>query len=560
MSTSESINLAGDVPNEAIDVYESKPDVRQAYSTVDASDYDGRSGDLSTLIEDAASQNAIVDLGSGTYEMSSTVSVSSGTVGFVGDGSDSCTIHHTGTSLEYLFVIDDASNIILEGSTIDIRENNSTDVGVGKFDYTNEMWAEDVVFRGQRDISLTDGGIYTFLVRARDSSARGLINQCDFPDGGTNHSSINTSSHEIGPNSDPTHAGLNVWRQCYAAGFMNNGFYVSNTPEGGRNVLWNCTARNNASGGMRVGENDVIVGGLTEVTDLPDDRLGQPLVVDTGGNINIVGLQVYGSGDSYGSEGIAIRQEAGNITLDRVSLQVTGSRRATRFDANNTVTIDGGWYLDEGSSGQEAIYIPSSTVQMTSDTNVSEAAVHVGDGASFTLDGEPYGTGEYTASELGLGSPTPLPTYNFDGVQSGGGTDYPSSGGGSGGGGTGGGGSGGGTGGSGGGTTTPQQIDGSDSPGSRWGLTQERTAMVENVPEGPIRVVVEPQWFNTGTTAGGGTGGTGGGTGDSSVDIEAVLNSASQIFVRSTDPSEDFDVAADDLWLDTSNIDSGSDS
>lgn len=494
MSTSESINLAGDVPNEAIDVYESKPAVRQAYDTVDASNYVDRSGDLANLIEDAASQNAIVDLGTGEYEMTSKVSVSSGTVGFVADGSGSCSIHYTGTNLDYLFEIRDAANVILEGATFDIRENSSTDVGVGKFDYTNEMWADDVVLRGQRDRATANGGIYTFLVRATSSGAAGLINACEFPDGGTNHApGIDTTAHEIGPNSDPGHTGLNVWRRCYAEGFMNNGFYVSNTPEGGRNVLWNCTARNNASGGMRVGENDVIVGGLTEVTDLPDDRLGQPLVVDTGGNINIVGLQIYGAGNSYGAEGIAIRQKAGAVNLDRVSLHVTGQRRATRFDAGNQVTIDGGWFLDESRSGQEAIYIPSSSVQMTGDTNVSEAAVHVGSGGSFTLDGEPYGTGEYSASELGLGSPEPLPTFHFDGVQSGGGRDY---------------GSGGRTGGT--RTGTPQRIDGSDSPGSRWGLVEPRTATVERVPEGPISVLVEPQWFNVGTVTGGGSGRTGG--------------------------------------------------
>lgn len=488
-SGSNRINLAGAVPNTAIEVANSKPNVRQAYETTSAS-----SGDITGQIEDASSNDQILDLGSGSYQMNGGVDIGGSVGGIVGDGRDACTI--TCSADSYLFNIS-SEDFVMQGVTFQAEG----DVAFASAQTGNAGWFEDLVFRGQRDKYSANGERMTFIIEA-DSGATNFIHKVEFPDGGTNHPENNTVGHAIGPNADPSHEGLNVWKEVYCEGFMDNGFYVNNSP--GRNVLWNCTAVNNGGGNFNIGNEDVVVGGYSEGTDLPDDRISVPLVVKGGDKINVVGLELYGSGDAVGGGGevIQVRSEVEGVSFDRTVAHADsiGSNLA-RLD-EGTVDITDSWWLQEG-TGSTAIQIGKrgSPAEVTADSTLRVNATDASEiSGPITISGTSY-SGTTSASEAGLSSPQPLPTFHFDGVESGQGSEYGGSGGGS-------------AGGYGDVSTGPQQIDGSDSPGSRWGLTQERSATVQG-PQASFSTTVEPQWFNTGVVGEtGGTGGTGG-TGDS---------------------------------------------
>ena len=450
----EYLNLEGDVPTEAMDLWQRKPDVRQEYDTVDASDYDGRSGDLSELIEDASAQDAIVDLGSGTYEMESTVTGSGNVVGVVGDGPAAATIYYRGTQLDLLFELSIPTGV-LEGVTFDISETtdggNDTDVGllVGKF--SDEFWAEDVVLRGARhywqdlngDGTLDRvGDLYTFRVDMTASDAEGLINRCSFPDGGTPHlqrvADENEhedgeswdiqdahTSHAIGPNADPDHVGLNVWKDVYASGFVNNGFYVSNSP--GRNVLWNCYAGENGAGNVRISTDDYVVGGTSRIEDLPDDPdlegRAQSLVHDKGDNVKVVGLSCEGTGEEYGPELARFRSDAKELLLDRVVMNADGDSRFAYMSAPdlNLDVTDCYWH-DEGANtwGQTVMQIKHGHLTSDADWRAlgderHEVRIMEDYTGSMTHDGQYYDDpGTYTASELGMEDPRPLPSFYFD--------------------------------------------------------------------------------------------------------------------------------------------------
>lgn len=436
-SSSDYLNLADEVPDEAMDLWEDKPDVRQEFDTVDASDYDGRSGDLADLIEQASSQNAIVDLGSGTYEMESTVTGDGDVVGVVGDGPGAATIYYQGTSLDYLFQIRNVSAGVMEGVTFDITEDaggNNTDVGLLDGQFDDEFWAEDVVFRGQRhrwqdlngDGNYTSvGGRFTFLVNMTQSDAEAFIHRCEFPDGGTDvtHETGSGVGHAIGPNADPPHEGLNVWKECYCSGFIDNGFYVSNSP--GRNVLWDCHAEDNATGNMRISYNDYVVGGVSEVHDLPGDRLGQCLTHDRGDNVKVVGLECRGTGDSYGAEVIQVRTEAEELELDRVVVHTDGHNRPVRLSSDGSgpnvqIDITDCYWYDEA-DGIPMVEILRADVTADADWRVlSEGRdeITIDSSASLTYDGQTYSSGTYTASDLGMEDPRQfggdLPDFYFD--------------------------------------------------------------------------------------------------------------------------------------------------
>lgn len=429
--TGDEHDLTADIPDAAYDLWQSKPDVREAYDTVDADAYDGRSGDLAERIEAAADQDAIVDLGSGTYEITSSVRTDPDEV--VGVVGDDATIYYTGTHLSYLVDLDYVPSVVVEGVTFDISETTDSgfesDVGIVHCQVTDEFWAEDVLVRGTRhrwqdvdgdgDLEAV-GGRFTWRVDAAAPDATGFNHRVELPDGGTDEAeSVGTVGHAIGPNADPPHEGLNVWKDCRAEGFMDNGFYVNNSP--GRNVLWNCTARNNAAGNVRIGQDDYVVGGLAEITDLPGDRLGQCLTHDGGGNATVVGLECRAT--FYGSEAIQVRSSAESLELDRVVLDVDHYRQPVRLSSSSGSDVqvsisDCYWYDGYGSSsGSPVVEIYGADVAADGDWRVlgeSRAEIEVESSGSLTIAGEDVGTGTHTADELGLEDPRPLPEFYFD--------------------------------------------------------------------------------------------------------------------------------------------------
>lgn len=480
MSASESdINLAGDVPNEAIDVADSKPDIRSEYSIESVSGGE----DITSEIESASSNNAVLDLGSGEYSMSSGVSVGGDVAGIVGSGSDE-TVINCETGGDYLFSMS-ADHNIMEGVTFQAQG----DVALATVQSGSRGWFEDIEFLGQRDKYAANGERMTFLIEA-DSRATNYVHNARFPDGGTNHPDRDEVGHAIGPNADPGHEGLNVWHEVYAANFQDNGFYVAHSP--GRNVLWNCTAINNSAGNIRLGNDDIVVGGYSEVTETPDDRNGKPLESDTGANIHVIGLQMYGEGPavSSGSELIQIRSECESITLDRCVAHANGvGTHLGRFD-NADVEINDCWWYQENQSST-SVQLGQRTSQGTVTANdlrlLNEDGPEIS--GSITIDGSSY-SGTTTAEEAGLDDPQPFPEFHFDGVESGQGADYESD--------------------FAGWDSDSGFIDGSGSSGSRWGLTEERQANIDDPqedhgedeegtisgPNGKKSVVTEPQWFN----------------------------------------------------------------
>lgn len=432
------LDLSEFIPQEAIDIRDSKPDIRATYPTVSAADegYDNRSGDLANLIESAASNGQIVDLGSGTYEMESGVSRSSGTVGVIGNGSDVCTVYYNGVDVSYLFNVRGPDTFVLEGVTFDITEpapnGLDTDVGLTSAEVTNEIWCEDIELRGQRHYRQDydgDGQVeappnsrrMTFLIEMTTYDGTSYLHNCRFPDGGTDEAwrdYVNTVGHAIGPNADPSHIGTNVWHECHAEGFMDNGFYVNNSP--GPNILWGCTARNCGAGNFRLGDEDYVVGGSSEITSLPNERLGQCLGLTGGANIQVYGLELYAdSADHVGDSMLQIRDSDAGDTVDAYLEKVVGhhvnGNAAVRSSGHNTQFVDC-YFLDEDPSG-------SSTIRgLYGDTSASGENLHVhnANGSelymqnstdTFTYGGTTYSGGTWTADEVGFDDPRPLPDF-----------------------------------------------------------------------------------------------------------------------------------------------------
>lgn len=285
-----------DVPEEAWQLWQEKPDVREEYGTISAEErgYDGRSGDLAELIEEAASAGKLVELGDAEYEMESGVSTGRAeqgasadatvylgwpdVVGVVGDGA---TIHYVGTEVDRLFNLHHVGVCAVQGVTFDISAETAaghdTDVAVlvGRFD--DRFWAQDVTISGQRNryqdlgreieregIKEPVGSRHTWLVHMKEDGA-GLVENLRLPDGEVDHSEIAEQVAASNPDdpdecdgvyceldaadngvnysyyggsipiaTDPHHDGLIVYKDCYVEGFTDNAFYMSYDPAGDR--------------------------------------------------------------------------------------------------------------------------------------------------------------------------------------------------------------------------------------------------------------------------------------------------------------------------------------
>ncbi|WP_114576723.1 hypothetical protein [Saliphagus sp. LR7] len=452
------INLANDVPQRAWDALDAKPDFLNSgdYSVVDASAYDGRSGDLAELIRTASQNGEVVDLGNGTYEMETAVSTSQPLGETIAAIGDDATIYYVGTDLEYLFNINGATDLALEGITFDITEdpgNGTTDVGLMQcVNISNGAWFEDVTLRGQRQRQqdLTGdgnynavGGLNTFMVQV-DDGATGLVHRCEFPDGGTDMSveTGSDSSHAIGPNSNPDHQGLNVWKEVTVKKFFGNGFYLTSSTPNGENIVWDCVAEENGKGGIRVSWGDTVIGGRTQVvTDHPttgDHPAGTPLVCDYGDGVDIIGLQIIAEGNSWGGNAIQMRTEIEEVNFDRCVLDIeSGNSRPVRMNRSGSsstpvpqITFEDVYFHDRSNNTGALVGVspPSADTGATlhiPDTDtcrlLSENNDEIEAGSNGTViveDDTSYTDQTITASDLGLADPTAdydgVPTTYFD--------------------------------------------------------------------------------------------------------------------------------------------------
>ncbi|WP_254522885.1 hypothetical protein [Natrinema caseinilyticum] len=455
-----------DLTDEAWNLWQSKPDFRadgefrdsRAYDIWDASSYDGRSGDLAERIVQASQNDAIVDLGNGTYEMESMVTNSDigDIVGIIGDGAR---IHYVGVNPSVHTLIHASPEyLVLEGVTFDITEDAgeySSDVAIVQtFGIGQEAWCEDVKLEGarhrQQDLySNPDsdkdgpvlenvGGEATFKIQMAEGGT-GFVHRCEFPDGGTDmtwHSDGDTHDHAYGPNADPKHRGFNVWKDCVAKNFEANAFYVLSDTEPGRNILWNCTAVDNARGGMRISHHDKIIGGRTEVSGRTSGQLGTPLVSDYGWDMEVVGLEIIGAGDGWGADLVQLRTSCQEITFRKCVIHgKNGSNRPIRVDSTENVaaTFEEMYIYDEGSNahtfliGREfpdwhnpgTVYLEND-VRVASDNGTEFFIDHItpeGIWPELHHNGNTYRDTAVSASELGLASPLDengnLPEFYF---------------------------------------------------------------------------------------------------------------------------------------------------
>lgn len=431
-------DLTPEIPQQAHDIMADHPDdPLSEWNHITADGYD-RSDDLTPLIDEAASNNELLELPPGEYEMDSRAAHLSGIGGIVGAGSDDTRIYFVGTVSD-----NDAlfhwrgTDIVFHDLTVDISEDPSGDVssdaGFMKLRASNAAWLDDVVFEGQRarhqiiDGSLeTVGDRFTFQIEAGESNATVHVRNCHLPDGGTDMQEEygSTVGHAIGPNADPPHVGYSVWERCSCSGFQDNGFYMGNTPDG-VNVLIDCEAINNSASNFRPGNNDLVIGGYSEQTDTPAGRHGTCCEVDSPSdasgpaettNATIIGLEMYAREDHYGNEAIQLRQNIGDVVFDRCTLDVDGVNRLVRADSDGLGEphFQDCFFWLRGTSGA-AFRVENSDTTADNLRILHEDGdeVDVRSSGTFELDGTSYSTGTYTASELGMSDPRPLPEFHF---------------------------------------------------------------------------------------------------------------------------------------------------
>lgn len=446
-----------DVPDEALDLRREKPDFRASNEYDVITPADRSYEDLSDLIVQAADEGAIVDLGSGTYEMERGVSTGYGDymrhvsnpdiVGVIGDGA---TIEYVGTYLDRLFNIHRVPVGVLEDVTFDITGTTSsghdTDVGVITGNFTDEFWAKDVTLRGERN-RFQDfgngrkagrvGNLYTWRIQMLDPDATAYVENLNLPDGEVNHHDIARPEQgefrgSIPVCTDGPHDGLIVYKDCHVEGFCDNGFYTAYSPQksrGGKAVLWDCYAANVRGGCMRPGPNDTIVGGKTEMHDPPTGRRGKGLDVDQGFNTTVIGLTIHGTdfgwiwddGERKGTNSIQVRSNTESLELDRVVLhvedEISGTVRLSSTSSNSDeITVkDCYWYDEASGRSNPAVVIYGIDIDATDWHVRSEdhTEVQVKHSAVLKTDIRDVGSGTYTASDLGMEDPRSFEGYDF---------------------------------------------------------------------------------------------------------------------------------------------------
>lgn len=96
---------------------------------------------------------------------------------------------------------------------------------------------------------------FSFQVQMTQETGVAIMRNVRQPDGGTYISEKDTVGHVIPFSSDPHHYGTKIYEGCWVEGFIDNGFYIKNSP--GHNLIHNCVAKNNGGGNIRLGAGDV---------------------------------------------------------------------------------------------------------------------------------------------------------------------------------------------------------------------------------------------------------------------------------------------------------------
>ena len=405
----------------------------------DARHLAGPDGDLAAFIRRASNidRPVTIDLGRGTYRMNGRVDLPN-TAGVVLHG-DGATIQYRGTNASMLFRLGvrdgrltaNARMGAMIGVDFDIRGPDprnrrlDTDVGIltGRFHET--FYAENVRLRGNRHSWQKVGGEYrrigsrmTWRVDMVRPDAFAYYYRLRLPDGDIHTPEAyqgqtgSVAGHAIPISADPPHRGVNLYHECEVRDFFDNGYYVSNN--NGINCLWGCYVENCVAGNMRIGHNDLVVGGTSrQDSSGRDGRNGQCLTVDRGDNVRVVGLHCEGF-DFGASEAIQLRTQAEEVDLVGVTLDARSGRRPVRLSRGGSgranVRVRGCDWRDTGPRGtRTSVYINNANVQFEG----SRLRVSRKDDV-WVRTGSVNGRrpGRYSARQLGLtGSPAPIDEF-----------------------------------------------------------------------------------------------------------------------------------------------------
>lgn len=425
------INLANELPQYSVDIHDSYPDFRSSseWNIVSAEDYDGRSGDVGELAQ-SVSNDTLVDLGDGEYNVSTTIT---GGGGYIGDGA---TLYYTGigNDLERGMLFTHLSDkAVIEGVTIDITSTPSTgttsDCGILESYGIDEIWIRDLELRGARQrIQDIDGSAeltpgWTTLLLQVNSTGTAYADNVVMTDGSNARYDVAGSGkeydhtdHAYSLHCDPSHEGDLVLKDCHIRNWSGNGYYTMNAP--GRTTLWSCISEDCARGNFRPAENDDIIAGRSEITALYDKgRNGTPFVVsDDIFNTVAVGLEIIADGDNWGNNVMEARDNAGEMVFDRCIFHIKGGDSSPlRMDAPYgpaDVTYDDCWILDEGGA-PHTFYIgtwpgggSSGIARLEGENNIEGGGSEFDIASHSTLHhgGEEYSDTTLSASELNISS------------------------------------------------------------------------------------------------------------------------------------------------------------
>ncbi|MFU8868905.1 hypothetical protein [Natronococcus sp.] len=149
---------------------------------------------------------------------------------------------------------DPPQHVVLQSVDIDIDDESERDAGLVSA-HVGRCYIDNVELVGQRWRHGPYGGNrYTSLINTRDGATLSMVRNLSLPDGEVADASEPSVGHSIGLSADPPHEGITVWHQCYVEDYIDNGFYVSNSP--GENLVVHGTAVNCGNGTLRIGATD----------------------------------------------------------------------------------------------------------------------------------------------------------------------------------------------------------------------------------------------------------------------------------------------------------------
>jgi hypothetical protein len=393
--------------------------------------------EIDSFVGSDASANYLFVFPNGTYKWNTTLDKTGFEfLGFVGKPCATLDVTDPDASLLMDLGSDstDSSRLVVRNLTVDITDRSDgtvIDAGTLKAIIDDFALVENVTVSGTRSKYQDrdgDGSVdhdtderFSFQVQMAEETGVCFMRNVKQPDGGTFWPEKDAVGHVIPFSSDPKHRGTKIYEQCYVEGFVDNGFYVMNSP--GRNVLRGCTAKNNGGGNVRLGVDDVcrdstiVIDNANSVgyngaglwlTGSSDDYEGQQpfaenvriygpeaqndlLRINSGANgATAKNVEIYAGPNSFTNSGFAVDVTEGSSTPDRrilledVTVRDEAGDDARRFAvrlARSGVTVrnldlkcsyDGSGYREGVAISAQDVTIESSRIQVSSGDDIVE--------------------------------------------------------------------------------------------------------------------------------------------------------------------------------------------